>query len=148
MLRRNLPPSRKKAIKRALMAHRLRARGPDKPTVELVLERDRGCCVCCGVRLYGERGVDWSIHHRRGRDGKPDSHQPQNLITVCGGNNHTGCHGLIHQRRSESEPKGWWLSRVGGVDPLTRPVLVDRESRWVYLTADGRMSDSPPEVEL
>ena len=119
--------------------------GPDRSTVETTLIRDGGCVVC-GAALSGERAVDWSIHHRRGRDGKPDSHQPQNLMAVCGGDNTAGCHGRIHRRRSEAEPNGWWISRIAGTDPLTVPVLVDRESRWTYLTADGRMSDDPPEV--
>lgn len=145
MLRRNLTPSRKKQIKRVLLSRRTRSTGPDEATVQAVVNRDGGCVVCGGA-LFGARGIDWSIHHRRGRDGKPDSHSVQNLIAVCGGDNVTGCHGRIHSRRSESQPAGWWLSRVAGEDPLTVPLLVDRESRWVYLTADGRYSDEPPEV--
>lgn len=120
-------------------------RGPDFYTVEKVLTRDGGRCVCCGTELFGDRAVDWSVHHRRGRDGKPDSHKPQNLITVCGGGNESGCHGRIHQRRSESQPNGWWLSRIAGTDPLTVPVLVGHGSRWVYLTASGEYADNPPE---
>lgn len=119
--------------------------GPTPQTVALVWERDGGRCICCGgFLLEGGRGFEWSLHHRRGRDGKPDSHQPQNLITVCGPDNVTGCHGRIHSRRSEAQPNGWWLSRIAGTDPLTVPLLVDRESAWKYLTADGRYSDEPP----
>jgi len=143
MLRRDSTVGRRKQIKRVLLSRRSRATGPDAATVELVLDRDSRRCICCGIGLSGERGWGWSIHHRRGRDGKPDSHQPQNLISVCGADNHSGCHGRIHQRRSESEPAGWWLSRVAGTDPLTVAVLVDHGSRWVYLTADGRYADEP-----
>lgn len=121
-----------------------RQSGPSRETVQLVLLRDEGCVVC-GVELSGQRGLDWSIHHRRGRDGKPDSHQPQNLLSVCGGDNVTGCHGRIHSRRSESQPNGWWISRIAGTDPLTVPLLIEHESRWVYLTADGDVSEDPPE---
>ena len=121
--------------------------GPPPEVVELVLFRDGNRCVCCGwPSACGIRGVTWSLHHRRGRDGRPDSHQPQNLITVCGGDNVTGCHGRIHQNRGEAQENGWWLSRIAGTDPLTVPVLVDHRSRWVYLAADGTYSDDPPEV--
>lgn len=120
-------------------------RGPDADTVRLVLIREFGCCAICGNELPGERGFGWSVHHRRGRDNKPDSHTVQNLIAVCGGDNVTGCHGRIHQRRSEAQPNGWWLSRIAGTDPLTVPLLIERESRWVYLTATGEYSDDPPE---
>lgn len=146
MLRRALPPSRAKAIKRILMARRTRAVGPDIRTVQKVVMRDGWRCVVCGDPVRGQRGLDWSIHHRRGRDGKPDTHQPQNLITVCGGDNHTGCHGRIHQRRSESQPNGWWLSRVAGEDPLRLPLLIFAD-HWVYLTADYGFSDTPPPQE-
>ncbi|HEU4540391.1 MAG TPA: hypothetical protein VFR23_04630 [Jiangellaceae bacterium] len=126
------------------MTRRQKFTGPTPAVRDLVLQRDSWRCVCCGLPLNGERGWGWSIHHRRGRDGRPDAHQPQNLISVCGGDNTSGCHGLIHGRRSESEPAGWWLSRVAGVNPLTVPVLVDHGSRFVYLTADGEYSDELP----
>lgn len=112
---------------------------------ELVMQRDGGCCVICGDPVEGERAWGWSIHHRRGRDRRPDSNSVQNLILVCGSSNVDRCHGRIHQRRSESQPAGWWLSRIAGTDPLTAPVLIGG-SRWVYLTADGQYSDEPPMV--
>ena len=121
--------------------------GPALEVVEMVVIRDHGCCVVCGEELQGERGWSWSIHHRRGRDGRPDSHMPQNLLSVCGADNVTGCHGRIHRHgKAEAQDNGWWLSRVAGTDPLRVAVLVDRGSRWVYLTADGRYSANPPEV--
>lgn len=123
-----------------------RPTGPDAYTVERVLSRDEGRCLVCAVELFGTRGYTWSIHHRRGRDGKPDSHKPQNLITVCGADNVTGCHGKIHQRRSWSRPNGLWLSRAAAEDPLTVPLLVLAESRWIYLTDDFAYADGPPVV--
>ena len=147
VLKREFSEGRKKRMMRTLMSRRIRATGPDEATVQAVVIRERGCCLVCGDPLNGARGVGWSIHHRRGRDGKPDSHTVQNLIAVCGGDNVTGCHGRIHQRRSESQPAGWWLSRVAGTDPLTVPLLVDRESRWVYLTAAGTYAHEAPGVE-
>jgi hypothetical protein len=122
---------------------RARVTGPTPETVELVFNRDGGKCVRCMVHITGHRGFSWSLHHRRGRDGKPDSHEPQNLILVCGASNVHGCHGAIHSRRSEAQDAGWWLSRITGADPLQYAVLVGGGARWVYLTADCRYSDDP-----
>jgi len=122
-----------------------RRTGPSSAVVDAVLERQDRDCAKCGEPLHGERAVDWAIHHRRRRDGLPDSHQPQNLVALHGADNVTACHGWAHQRRSESQPEGFWLSRVAGENPLTVPLLLSGE-RWVYLTADGRYSDEPPEV--
>lgn len=121
-------------------------KGPDFLTVERVLRRDEGCCVGCAVCvLGGERGLHWSLHHRRGRDRKADSNSPQNLITVCGASNVDGCHGRIHQSRLWARPLGYWVSRTTGADPLLAPVFVAMLDRFVWLTAGGRYSDNPPE---
>jgi hypothetical protein len=89
------------------------------------------------------RGLNWSLHHRRYRDGSPDSHLPPNLLLVDGASNVDGCHGRIHGDKAESMTSGWAITRHGDVDPATVPVLIDGGSRWVYLTADG-YSDNPP----
>ena len=122
-----------------------RSTGPSSAAVQLVLGRAGLHCERCGSPLTGERGYGWSIHHRRGRDDRPDSHSTQNLVVVCGGDNVTGCHGWCHSRRSESQPAGFWLSRIAGTDPLLEPFLLHGEE-WLYLTADGGYSDSPPGV--
>lgn len=118
------------------------------PSDDLVLarcERDGvPCCEVCGDPLKGERGMDWSVHHRRFRDGRPDQDEPQNLIVVCGGSNVDRCHGLIHSDKTYAKDQGWAITRHGYVDPLTKPVLIDHESRYVYFAADGTYSDSPP----
>jgi hypothetical protein len=140
------------APERPTSTRRTAPKGPDIDTVLLVLRRatrdGQPCCEVCSKPAYGERSLDWSVHHRRGRDGRPDSNSPANLLLVCGADNQSGCHGRIHQRRSESQPAGWWISRIpakGGVvaDPLTIPVLIDGGSRWVYLGADGTYVDIP-----
>ena len=118
--------------------------GPTPETVALVLSRCSGCCEVCSDALVGERGIHWGLHHRRGRDGRSDSHSVQNLMAVHGASNVDGCHGLIHSRRSEAQPNGWWLSRNARPipDPLTVPVLIERGARVVYFTADGRYAET------
>src|SRR5690606_32936268 len=139
-------PLRRKAIKRKRVVS-----GPTEATVILVVRRSmrdrKATCEVCGDSVNGTRGVDWAVHHRRGRDGRPDSHTPQNLLLVCGGSNVDRCHGIIHaDHGSEAEIAGWLISRnaIPTRDPLAVPVLIDRGSRWTYLTADGGYADDPP----
>ena len=122
---------------------------PDGQTVDLVLRRASvdgfiRVCEVCGDPISGERGWDWSLHHRRGRDGKPDSHTPQNLLVVHGRDNAAGCHGRIHRNREgESRFNGWLISRNSiESDPLVIPALLC--GAWVYLGHDGAYHDSPP----
>lgn len=121
-------------------------RGMTAETVQVVLARasrdGHPCCEVCGGPLLGERGYHWSIHHRRGRDGLPDSHTAPNALLVHGASNVDLCHGRIHGGRVEAEANGWWLSRLAGVDPLTVPVVL--HDRTVYFTADGSYSDNLP----
>jgi len=131
----------------------MRRTGAPSDVVDAVLSRattDEGVHVCevCGDPITGERGWDWSLHHRRGRDGKPDSHLPQNLLLVHGRDNVTACHGRIHRNREgESRYNGWLISRNGIVsDPLVIPVLLFGQSAWVYLTDVDSYSESPVAV--
>lgn len=121
--------------------------GPTPDVVQAVIWRDGARCVRCAEFVVGERGYRWSLHHRRGRDGRPDSHQTQNLIVVCGGDNVTGCHGAIHGGRREAERQGWWLSRIAGTDPLLVPVWVERLGGPRFLTSDGEYADEPEGAE-
>ena len=121
----------------------LATRGASPEVVNRVIQRDGWRCIRCGQDIGGDRGLSWSLHHRRYRDGRPDSHTPQNLITVCGAANVDGCHGAIHASKTEAMASGWSITRHGWADPLIQPVLVAERSRWVYLTADGRYSDTP-----
>jgi len=109
---------------------------------QLVLERDGGACVRCGIPIQGERGRDWSIHHRRprgmGGTRKPDS--PANLLTLCG-SGATGCHGEVESHRADALKSGWLVSQWA--DPAATPVLVGHGARWVYLTEDGTYADAP-----
>lgn len=131
-----------------------RSKGADAETVQLVLQRARRdgvvCCEVCGGPVAGERGRDWALHHRRGRDGRPDSHSVQNQMVVHGADNVTACHGRIHRNASgESRAAGWLVSRNGiNYDPLLVPVLIDLGAtpdggaRTVYFGADGGYHDT------
>jgi hypothetical protein len=120
---------------------------PSKPElVDVVLGRSGYRCEVCGDDLHGARGYDWAVHHRRYRDGAPDQDTPQNLLVVCGGSNVDRCHGVIHSGKTYAQRRGWAISRHGDLDPLLQPVLINHESRYVYLTAGGEYADNPPEV--
>ena len=92
-------------------------------------------CEVCGWVLIGERGLAWSVHHRRFRDGRPDSHLPQNLLVVHGASNVDRCHGRIHGDKREAIANGWAISRHGAADPLDVPVLTARG--WVLFDDEG-----------
>lgn len=147
--------TRKTGLRRTAMVRRspLRVRRPRRPTgpdmavVVAVLLRassrdGRPRCEVCGDLLTGARGFDWSLHHRRGRDGSAGEHAAENLLAVDGASNVDRCHGVIHSDRGRAEANGWSITRnapIGGapVDPLAVAVLVDNGRRRVYLTAAG-----------
>lgn len=132
-------------LSRSPMRRSYRPTGPTSDVVEAVLIRScrdgEPCCEVCGSRVFGERGTDFALHHRKGR-GLPDSHTPQNLILVHGASNVDGCHGRIHGSRADAQALGWSVSRNTRLDPLKVAILIGGE-RWVYLTAAGEYADDP-----
>lgn len=120
--------------------------GPDAATVHVVVERDQGCCVRCGLRLRGERGRDWSVQHRRGRGSggtrRPDTNQAQNLILLCGDGT-TGCHGWVEHNPTAARRGGWAISTWD--DPAAEHVDHYLHGR-VWLTADGSWTRQAPAV--
>jgi hypothetical protein len=115
---------------------RPRDTGPDAETVALVWSRDHGRCVRCGGVLAGTRGFDWSMQHRRARQGtdrRPDTNQPTNLILLCGSAT-TRCHGHVESFRAEARQYGWAIRQND--DPAVMPVLHALHG-WVLLAADG-----------
>ncbi|MCX5066597.1 hypothetical protein OOJ91_11985 [Micromonospora lupini] len=119
---------------------------PTIETVQVVAERDQGRCVRCGKHLSGERGLDWSVQHRRARGSggtsRPDTNEPQNLILLCGSaTSPGGCHLAVESSKRAARPHGWaiWLPE----DPARVPVDHYLHGR-VWLDADGGWTDQEP----
>lgn len=95
---------------RSLMNRRT---GPTAATVELVWVRDGGRCARCGTGLHREnRGMSWSVHHRRprgmGGSGGAWVNEAANLILLCG-SGVTGCHSWVETHRAEARDLGWLI---------------------------------------
>ncbi len=122
---------------------RARDTGPDKATAVAVLDRDGWCCVRCGGALWGVRGVEYSLQHRRARgmggSRRGGTNAPQNLIGLCGSAT-TGCHGWVESNRAEAESNGWAVKFNS--DPLLVPVA-HWERGLIWLLADGGWSSRP-----
>ncbi|MER7331611.1 MULTISPECIES: hypothetical protein [unclassified Micromonospora] len=117
--------------------------GPSAETVTLLFRRDQGRCARCGDPIRGERGRDWSVQHRRarqGRDLRPDTNQPPNLVLLDGSAT-TGCHGHVESRRAEARVNGWAIRQTD--NPAEVPVN-HAVHGWVLLTPDGDIQTYSP----
>ncbi|MFB6392578.1 HNH endonuclease [Polymorphospora lycopeni] len=112
-------------------SRRPKVTGPDKATVAAVIARDGGC-VRCGRPVSGQRGVDYSIHHRRLRSQGGDN-SLTNLIVLCG-DGVRGDHGWAHHNRTAALDLGLIVS--GMADPAEAPVS-HRQLGSVFLLVDG-----------
>lgn len=110
--------------------------GPDKLTVEALVARARGRSEISGEELYGERGVDWHVHHRRPRGNggtkRRDTNGIENLLALSAAD-----HLMVESQRTLSYSRGW-LVRQNAI-PAAVPVLllVEGERQMVVLTDDG-----------
>jgi 5-methylcytosine-specific restriction endonuclease McrA len=95
--------------RKPVTAKRGRDTGPDKATVDAVLERDGYQCVVCSGGLHGTRGVGYSVHHRKLRSQGGDN-RLSNLISVCG-HGTAGCHSNLHGAPTNARKAGWIVSR-------------------------------------
>lgn len=88
-------------------AKRPKSSDPDKAAVEAVLARDGGKCAGCGDWLRGQRGVDYSVHHRKLRSQGGDN-RLSNLVSLCG-HGTSGCHGLAHSEVAAARVSGFLM---------------------------------------
>lgn len=108
-------------------------------TVALIRRRDGDCCALCGGQISGERGFDWSVHHRcpRGAGGTSTGWvgSPANGLLLHG-HGTAGCHGEVEGNRAKAERDGFLLSRLGRATALVIPVL-HAVHGWVLLDERG-----------
>ena len=110
-----------------------------KATLHMVFARDEGCCARCGKPITGERGRDWSVHHRtpraRGGTKRPWIDAPANLIMLDGSGT-TGCHGWVESHRDHALADGLLL-RSNGRALATEIPIRHAIHGLVLLTDDG-----------
>lgn len=108
--------------------------GPDAATEALVAERSGGMCEICGQEPATE-------HHHRVPRGMGGTDDPR--VNLASSLLHVGrpCHEYAEQHRAEALIAGWLVSRYS--DPAATAVLIERGSRWTYLSTDGRYLDAP-----
>lgn len=105
--------------------------GPDEATVAAVLKRADGKCESCGEELFGRRGIEYSIHHRKRRSQGGDN-RLSNLVALCG-HGTSGCHGACHSEIERARLAGFLI--LSTEDPAEIPVDLARGSS--LLTDDG-----------
>lgn len=110
-----------------------------KATVAAIVRRDGNCCALCGLPLSGERGFDWSVHHRcpRGAGGTSVGWvgSAANGLLLHG-HGTAGCHGVVEANRARAGHDGFLLSRLGRATALVIPVR-HAVHGWVVLDAEG-----------
>jgi 5-methylcytosine-specific restriction protein A len=125
-----------------------RPTGPDRLAVDAVWARDNGQCAWCDEPITGERGLDWSVQHRRprGRGGsrRPDTNLPSNLILLHG-NGTTSCHGLVESRRTVAYDLGFLVRYT---DSPSQVAIHHAVHGWCFLTDDGEVVTELPPREV
>lgn len=105
----------------------------------IIIERDQGRCAWCGNPVHGERGLDWSIHHRRPRGAGGTSlawvNRPANGVVVHGSGT-TGCHGEIEKERDMARNMGFLVSAIG-TEPASHVPIVHAVHGTVLLDDAG-----------
>lgn len=107
---------------------------------EKVIARDMGACARCGRHVvHLERGIAWSIHHRRPRGAGGTSlawvNEAANQVIACGSGT-TGCHGWIESNRREARAQGF-LVPLNGIRQADEVAINHKTLGLVYLTDDG-----------
>lgn len=121
-----------------------------KATVALIVRRDGNCCALCGGAISGERGFDWSVHHRcpRGQGGTSLGWvgSAANGLLLHG-HGTAGCHGEVERDRERAARDGFLLSRLGRATALVIPVR-HAVHGWVVLDAAGGMERVPESLAV
>lgn len=110
-------------------------------TAAVIIERDHGRCFVCGRKVdLSQRGIAYSLHHRRPRGSGGSKlawvDLPSNGIIACGSGT-TGCHGWIESHRAEARDLGYLVPLNGIQLPSEVPVARWDASNLVYLTDNG-----------
>ena len=107
---------------------------------ESVIARDLGACSRCGRHVaHLERGVPWSIHHRRPRGQGGSSldwvEGAANKVILCGSGT-TGCHGWVESHRTEARALGF-LVPLNGMQKADEVAIKHENLGLVYLNDEG-----------
>lgn len=113
--------------------------GFSKPVEALIIARDLGNCARCGRHVvHLQRGIAWSIHHRRSRGMGGTSIEwvngAANGIILCGSGT-TGCHGEVERRDVDAYASGFLIRR--GVQKADEVAIRHKTLGLVYLTDGG-----------
>lgn len=105
----------------------------------VMMERDFGRCAWCGQPVQGERGRDFSLHHRRpagmGGDKRPETHAAGNLILLHG-SGCTRCHGVVESLRALAFDRGFLIPK-GAAQPPSKFAIQHAVHGLAYLFDDG-----------
>lgn len=107
---------------------------------EKVIARDMGACARCGRHVaHLQRGIAWSIHHRRPRGIGGTIlawvMAAANLIILCGSGT-TGCHGWVESNRREARALGF-LVPLNGIQKADEVAIKHITLGLVYLNDEG-----------
>jgi len=113
--------------------------GPTLATVHQVWTRDEGCDALTGEPITGQRGIDWSVHHRapRSMGGSKRAwiNSAANLVLLTG-SGVTGSHGWVESHRKEAAELGFLVSANGNLTASEVPIRHAIHG-FVYLCEDG-----------
>lgn len=107
---------------------------------EKAIARDLGACARCGRHVaHLERGIAWSLHHRRPRGSGGSSiawvEGAANKVVLCGSGT-TGCHGWVEANRKDARAAGF-LVPLNGVQKADEVAIKHHTLGLVLLTDEG-----------
>lgn len=118
----------------------------DATVRRVFFERDGEACFLCRTPLrFEDRGVGWSMHHRKPRGaggvkgrGAEVFASAANALTLCGSGT-TGCHGDAESARDVALERGVLISRLGRGPEFDPPLVVVQrnDGTWWLLDESG-----------